>query len=412
MEEYKCDTKYFDDLKTYIDASELNVERIIAAGDIHGDLDLCISFLEIPKLIKRIKEEEKDDYTVKINYKDIEIRYYKWIGEKTIFVQVGDQIDRCRPTKNMHCFQIIKENDENSDIEILFMMYELNKIAKKNNCMVISLLGNHEIMNILGNINYVSRAGILADIVGMEKIRNQEDIDKEFIKKGMDLREERFKIGNSKKMFKEKFNIPEFLACSRLATVVVSDYMFIHAGVLNDLLKQTQEFKNVKSNEKREVLNIINKYIKQWLLNYVFNNKEDQEFLDKLILKDPKKHKVSLSPFWPRIFGRIAADRKIIDNDEVCKKNIKPVLDFLNIKAVIVGHTPQNDRFINSTCDNSIFRVDVAASKAFNVFSNSSSKLPEYRKPQVLEILLKNTTLNNSDKDAYNVLFENTKRKI
>ena len=43
---------------------------------------------------------------------------------------------------------------------------------------------------------------------------------------------------------------------------------------------------------------------------------------------------------------------------------------------MIIGHTPQAEHGINSTCGNRIFRIDIGASKAFET----------KRAPQVLEI--------------------------
>lgn len=385
MNIYKCDEKLYPHLETYIDAEKIGASRIISAGDIHGDLDLAISFLTIPSLIKRVEKEEKDENCVEINYKDIEKRYYKWIGKDTIFIQVGDQVDRCRPTSKA-CIDIIDKNDENSDINILFMYYELNLIALKHNCMVISLLGNHEIMNILGDLRYVSRRGILDDVIKDKNIDYRNENAKDYKKEGIELRENKFKIGSSFKIFKNKNSMTEFLACSRLATVVVSDYMFVHAGVLEDLLKHTQSFKKIKNNDKREVLSVINEYIKQWLLNYA-HNKEEKKFINELLLNTNRK-RVGYSPFWPRMLGKLKEGLNF--EDERCKNHIKPIIDFLNIKAVIVGHTPQNYREINGTCDNTIWRVDVAASKAFGVFNflNFFGK-KNHREPQVLQILLK-----------------------
>ena len=58
------------------------VNRIIAIGDIHGDLDLCKEYLKVGKVI--------DDNM-------------NWIGGDTVVVQVGDQVDRCRPMPGKKC---------------------------------------------------------------------------------------------------------------------------------------------------------------------------------------------------------------------------------------------------------------------------------------------------------------------
>ena len=60
---------------------------------------------------------------------------------------------------------------------------------------------------------------------------------------------------------------------------------------------------------------------------------------------------------------------------------------------MVVGHTPQIDKGINSTCDKSVWRVDLGASKAFDVFDRIKNS---GRKPAVLEIV--------NDGEEFNIL--------
>ena len=68
--------------------------------------------------------------------------------------------------------------------------------------------------------------------------------------------------------------------------------------------------------------------------------------------------------------------------------SLKKVLDFwggeTGLKGMIVGHTPQIDKGINSTCGDKVWRVDIGASKAFDVFSKIKNS---GRSPSVLEIV-------------------------
>ena len=129
-------------------------KRIIAIGDVHGDLNLTINYLLISTVIKKTKDTKE---ILKVTYEDGTEENYKWIGDNTIVVQVGDQVDRCRPTggRGDMCIRDKKAtiDDEHSDIKILDLFNELNKLAIKEDGMVISLLGNHELMNYQGNIN-------------------------------------------------------------------------------------------------------------------------------------------------------------------------------------------------------------------------------------------------------------------
>jgi hypothetical protein len=87
-----------------------------------------------------------------------------WIAKpkSTIVVQIGDQVDRCRPEPGKKCTDPdTTPNDEGRDIDILELFNELHKKAKKYGGGVYSLLGNHEIMNVDGDLNYVSYQGFI-----------------------------------------------------------------------------------------------------------------------------------------------------------------------------------------------------------------------------------------------------------
>jgi len=94
-----------------------NVQRVVAVGDVHGAYDNFVSILQMMGLV------------------DEEIR---WIGGRTHFVQTGDLLDRGTRTR-----------------EVLDLMMRLEKEAKKAGGRVHALLGNHEVMNMMGDLRYV-----------------------------------------------------------------------------------------------------------------------------------------------------------------------------------------------------------------------------------------------------------------
>lgn len=100
----KADKKLFNDncLREYKYYPPIlpKQERIVAIGDLHGDFGLAIKVLKIAKVI--------DDK-------------YNWIGGNTVVVQVGDQLDNCRPIPGKSC------NDPESDSVSIF----LEKIRQK-----------------------------------------------------------------------------------------------------------------------------------------------------------------------------------------------------------------------------------------------------------------------------------------
>ena len=64
------------------------VPKIVAIGDIHGDLSVAIKSLKLAGVI-----------SMKINDNIQNINNVNWTGGNTFVVQLGDQIDRVRPEK-------------------------------------------------------------------------------------------------------------------------------------------------------------------------------------------------------------------------------------------------------------------------------------------------------------------------
>lgn len=94
------------------------VERIVAVGDLHGDFDACTRILRSANLIDKNNA---------------------WIGGKTHLVQTGDILDRGVETR-----------------KLIDLLMSLEVQANKAGGRVHVLLGNHEVMNIRGDLRYVS----------------------------------------------------------------------------------------------------------------------------------------------------------------------------------------------------------------------------------------------------------------
>ena len=328
----------------YPDISQIHelpdVRRIIVIGDLHGDFKATIESLLIGKVINKQK---------------------KWIGGDTVVVQVGDQIDRCR---QLPCSNEI-EDDENSDIKILKFFTQLHIDALKDGGAVYSILGNHELMNSVGRMEYVSRMNV-------DDFEKQNE-NREFLKTKLDLknleaREWAFKPGNP---------IAEFLACTRKLALKIGNYLFVHAGIVPEI---ANKYNNI------EDLNII---LSLYLWDNLGPNLQNyQDVLGPDILKNENKHlrdnnNFSISPLWNRQFGNLS------DNKESCDNLFQPLKEIYNVNNLFVGHTPQLNKGINSICQNRLWYTDIGISKAFDsAFNkmNSISSKPKIKQAQVLEI--------------------------
>ena len=319
--------------------------RIIAIGDIHGDIDLMLNTLLISKVINKT---DKCFNTIKLNNKGVK-EYYEWIGGTTIVVQVGDQIDRCRPTDTNNCKDIYTTfQDEASDIEILLFFTNLNELAKKYGGAVYSLLGNHELMNSFGDIRYVSYKNL----------------------KQVAIKEQSLENGRIQ-IFKRGDILSNFLACTRTSILIINNYLFVHGGILGSIIS------NIDTNNKCEIFEIINEVIKKWLmyddlnLNSYLNCKYYNNNIYKKIFNQTDINQFIFSidsPFYTRKLGNIKPD--LNKNDLLCKE-VNFLIDTLQLKGIIVGHTPQLVKGINGTCDNQLYRVDIASSKAFYYILNN-----------------------------------------
>jgi hypothetical protein len=102
-------------------SSEKTQEGLVAIGDVHGDFeDLCL-------ILKRAGLVNEQNH---------------WTGGSATLVQLGDLIDRGPKGR-----------------EAMDLVMGLEQEAPKAGGQVVPLLGNHEVMNILGDLRYVSPQG-------------------------------------------------------------------------------------------------------------------------------------------------------------------------------------------------------------------------------------------------------------
>lgn len=346
-EENLFDSEFDDDCKNFEKIPHIMPakKRIIAIGDLHGDYELTLNCLKLAKVID-------DDLN--------------WIAKPkdTVVVQIGDQVDRCRPLVGRKCTDPkTTANDEGRDIDIINLFNDLDKKARKFKGAVISLLGNHEIMNVQGNMNYVSYEGLKQ----FEDEINPDTGNK--FESGMEARKYLFKRGNK---------YANLLACTRQTAVIIGSNLFVHAAIVPKLAKKY----NVRD---------INLMVRKWLLKQ-FSSTKDVDGIGKL--KDILIN-YEVSPFWPRLLGSLPPDVKI--EDDKCVKYLEDTLHLYRCNNIIIGHTPQfysNKTGISSTCKGvnkhneknmGVWRIDTGSSKAFESFD--SEVVSETREPSVLEII-------------------------
>jgi|SaaInlStandDraft_6_1057023.scaffolds.fasta_scaffold29819_1 hypothetical protein len=347
IDEYKMKCSKYD----YIPAILPKVTRLIILPDIHGDFklftDLIVNVAKIAQI--RIKPTVANGF-------DSE---FVWVASDTYVVQVGDQIDRCRPMGNIQCDNPnATHDDEDSDYRILMAANDLHHQAIKTGGKFISLLGNHEILNADGIMTYVSKKGLDGYDGYVDKNTGEK------FTSGIEGRIHAYKPGNE---------MGSMMGCTRLPAVIVGSHLMVHAGMVDGIIDQLK----LDSKDDLESINIA---VRLWLTGLL-----ERDHVNNIIKSS--KHGM----FWTRILGNIPPG--VSYDNPVCKNNIGQILNLFQIGSIVVGHTPMSFTFsddINGTCDGKIWRVDNGSSRAFNKFDRiflNSGSISHSRRAQVLEII-------------------------
>lgn len=253
-------------------------KRIIAIGDIHGDWEALIKCLNKANLIDK-----------NLNWSAIPL--------STIVIQLGDQVDR----GGRQCHS---GGDEASEIKIFDLLDKLHAQAEKFSGGVYSLLGNHELMNIKGDMRFTS------------------PLSRQYFGNNINDRIDAFKPGGE---------IAKRFACTRNVVMKIGSFLFVHGGYLPKHLNLSLEK--------------INQIMREYLIGDIYNS--NQKYFDEYFLENN-------SLLWTRKLSGNAGD---------CK-SLNKVLDKLDLNGMVVGHTPQTNG-IESSCNNKLWKIDVGMSKAF-----------------------------------------------
>uniref|UniRef100_A0A5B6ZMD1 Calcineurin-like phosphoesterase domain-containing protein n=1 Tax=Davidia involucrata TaxID=16924 RepID=A0A5B6ZMD1_DAVIN len=292
-------------------------DRLIAIGDLHGDLHKSKQSLRLAGLI------DASD---------------RWIGGSTAVVQVGDVLDR-----------------GGDELKILYFLEKLKREAEKSGGTIITMNGNHEIMNVDGDFRCTSLSGFdeFSTWADWYCIGNSMKNLCDGLAKPVDLFDgvpsvfpgvkQEFHRGIRARIAALRPNGPissRFLS-KNLTVVVVGESVFVHGGLLP---------KHVFYGLER-----INEEVRDWISG-----------LKEKVSSDLVRERDSV--VWLRKFSDGLARNCDCDTLEHVLGTIP------GAKRMIMGHTIQQSG-INGGCDNRAIRIDVGMSKG------CGNRLPE-----VLEI--------------------------
>ena len=253
--------------------------RIIVIGDLHGDIAMLCSCLYMCKIINTDME---------------------WIAEppNTIVVQMGDQLDsQVRDTEPGW--------EKLEDLKLVRFTDKLDSVARAKGGRFISLIGNHEVMNVTANFMYVSAHS-------MERSGGY--------------------LGRMMK-FKPGGEYAQLLA-KRPAVLKIGDLLFCHAGLLMKHL-------DIVSGD----FGAINRLLYMVLMGQSVSKEMEQAFYQ--LFMDGS------SLLW---------NRDYLEGQK--EEELQNVLEVMGCKAMIIGHNPLPN--IATLYNGKLWITDVGLSRAFS----------------------------------------------
>jgi hypothetical protein len=266
-----------------------NINTIYVIGDIHGDFNVLLRSLRKAGIIKGINKKNR----------------HKWMVKDAHVVQLGDILDKGGRG-------ISSEAQAMEEYHIYDYLNQLHKVAQKEGGAVHYLIGNHEIMNMTGDFNYVHKTHMEGT--------------------GLELRRQLFKPGGY---------MAKLLACHAFGILKINNWFFCHAGIL------PQHVNNKTITE-------INTLIRQ-------------------ILKGERAIQSLQPDDWNMIFGPegFLWNRQYKYGDNKSCTLLQDTLKNLGEPGggMIIGHTPQKE--LNNMCNKKLWFADVGLSSAFGSGFNS-----------------------------------------
>jgi hypothetical protein len=335
------------------------VERIVAFGDVHGAYDEFVENLLAAGLIDK---------------------QLRWTGGKTHLVQTGDILDRGPHGR-----------------KVMDLLMTLEDQAKKAGGRVHSLIGNHEVMNLMGDMRYVPQD----EIAAYANPRSEETREKAYRSHVKYLSERAKRNSQPAPTFDEKFK-EQWLARHPLgyvehrrafdetgkygrwlmgknAVVKVNDIVFLHGGISEPLsVKSVSEINDRVRLELKEFSAFKSKLIKAGIIEDFFSLDEIVEEVKKEVAqlktaKEPEAIQMAQGlesflsfgswyithpdgPLWYRGYAEEQEGR--------FEPSIDNILANLKAKNIVVGHTVTPTKEITARFSKRVFLIDTGMLKS------------------------------------------------
>ena len=270
-----------------------NVDRVIAIGDVHGAFPELVSVLQAAQLI------------------DSQL---SWTGGTTHLVSLGDLLDRGPQSA-----------------KVMDLLMRLQDEAQTSGGYVHVLLGNHEVMNLTGDLRDVSAP----EFTALES------------------------IGGHTRAFSMKGHYGRWLATLPFI-IRINDSLFAHGG-FSSVLRRTS-LEEINSHARNALITILDEGARLReqgklpptgdLLSATYNlTGEQTEQLGEAFVQ--ASHVPLLGDLSPQWYRGTALCHKILE-----EKSFASTLKHLGAERGIMGHTPTPNREVNSRFSGTAFMID------------------------------------------------------
>ncbi len=344
-------------------------EPVIAIADVHNAFDNFVAILLRTGLI------DKQNH---------------WAGGKTTFVQVGDLLDRGPKPR-----------------EVMDLMMALEKEAPQAGGRVVSLLGNHEVMNIMGDLRYVAPANY-ASFADRKSEERQKAAYEEYLKwrgshasliaelpQPMELTEAEWMARHpagfveQREAFGPKGEYGEWLR-GHNAVAEIDGVIFLHGGIHPDLANVKLDAMNKRIHEEIKAFDASKQYLQnEKLILPFFNLQEINSVLHAEVVAELKsrvpatderqakileflRHEDWFSvrvngPLWFRGYDQWS--------DEEGAPQVSKLLERYKATHLVVGHTVQKGGRIRPRFGNKVFLIDTGMLSSYYYPDGKASAL-------------------------------------
>jgi hypothetical protein len=306
------------------------VDRLVAVADVHGAYGAFETILSRAGLIDATRN---------------------WTGAGTHLVIVGDVLDRGPDSRRA-----------------LDLIMALATQADAAGGRVHFVLGNHEVMNLTGDLRYVSAAEFAAFAAeepldernaGFETYRAQlgEAVDAETARRSFDAA---YPLGYfaHRRAFASTGRYGAWLLEQPLL-LVVGDHAFVHGGLAGAVLASGGELSSVLHQELRDYVTAAESLMAAGAVSRLDDflvqaeraaRLEGNAAAARLVEVHSKLLFAPDGPLWYR--GNVSCNR-LTEQDR-----LRATLAALGARSVVVGHTPSRAALVQSRMDETVLRID------------------------------------------------------